>query len=437
MTSSFSQVNPDRKSKVRAIAGISLGNALEYFDFTLFTFFAIYIGNMAFPKQSATSQLLFTFGIYGLGFISRPLGAWFLGRLADTKGRKHTINLILILMALGTCLIGLTPSYEQIGIFSPLLILLGRLIQGFSAGGETGTSTTLLAEIAPPKKRNFYVSFQGTSQGLAVLLASVVVLCLNLSLTPEQMHSWGWRIPFFIGLIIVPVGFYLRKTLDETLETPHPVAKVENNFVEKDNVVAKTSWKKFIPQAIQGVLLVLSMNAGYTIIQLYMPTYGVQQLHLSPAISTGAVLVGSIVVLIFVPFGGLLCDRFGSKRMLIISRVLGICLIYPTFLWINNQPSMFTLLSGIAFLSLIGAMAGASVFTILTELFPRYCRVTAMSLVYSISVTIGAGFSQFIVTYLIKVTHNPLSPALYLVAIGILSLLALLTIKDKTGLALD
>lgn len=427
-----SLVNKSPKEKAKMIAGISIGNALEYFDFALFTFFAIYIGHNAFPKQSETAQVLLALAIYGIGYIARPLGGVVLGRYADTKGRKAAINLTLILMAVGTCLIGIAPSYEAVGVLSPIIVILGRLVQGFSAGGETGTSTTLLAELAPPNQRNFFVSWQSASQGIAVLLASAVTLIISISLDDQAMQSWGWRIPFFIGLIIIPIGFYLRKNLEETAHI-----HTEDEPGKTKAAVQKVKISAYLPIAIQGMFMVLGANAAYTIINLYMPTYGVRELGLSHSVASLAALVAAVMMLVFAPIGGILSDKYGTKKVVIISRVLSLVLVYPVFLFITEHPSTLTLLCGIGFLSFIGALGGAGIFALLTELFPRGIRVTGMSIVYSIAVAIGGGFGQFIVTYLIELTGNPLAPAFYLIVIGFFSLIAILFVKDRTGMKLD
>lgn len=416
---------PVESSKVRTIAGISIGNALEYFDLTIFTFFAIYIGHAAFPTSSPTAQVLLSLAIYGVGYLVRPIGAIVLGRYADRKGRKKAINLTLMLMAFGTCLIGFAPTYESVGVLSAIWITIGRLIQGFSAGGETGSSTTLLAESAPNHQRNFYVSWQVASQGMAVLLASTISITLSLILLKEEMQSWGWRIPFLLGLLVVPIGLILRKTLSETLDTH------ENKVVVKNTkqVSLLSQWRC----VLQGLFLLMGVNAGYSIINLYMPTYGVHELGLSPTISSTAAFIAAVMTIIFSPICGILCDKYGHKRLFIIGRVILIILIYPVFLVINTYPSATTLLIGIGLLSFVGAITSIGVLTILTELFPKNIRVTGFSIIYGISVALAGGFGQFIVTYLIKITGNPLSPAFYLIVLGVGSLIAALTIKIQSN----
>jgi MFS transporter, MHS family, proline/betaine transporter len=418
-----------RRQRVKVVAGISLGNAMEYFDLTLYTFFAIYIGRLIFPEHDPSIQLMFSFAIYGVGYIARPFGGIILGRYADKYGRKKGINLTLMLMAVGTCLIGLAPTYAMVGIWSPIAVVVGRLLQGFSAGGETGASTTLLAEMAPRKQRGFYVSWQGASQGLAVAAAASLAWVLSLSMDPGDLAAWGWRIPFIAGVLIVPVGFYLRKNLEDTAADLHASDSTE----ARPQATLLSKWR----EALIGLLLLLGANSAYTIVNLYMPTYGVKELGLSPAISSGAALLGGLLMFSISPLAGKLTDRYGRKTILIISRSLMIVSIYPAFLAINASPTAMTLLICIAYLSILNALGIAPLLAALTELFPRHMRVTGMATVYSVAVTISGGFGQFIVTALIEFTKDPISPAYYVIGIGIVSFAAVLMFRDRSHDDLD
>jgi MHS family proline/betaine transporter-like MFS transporter len=228
-------------SRFRLIAGVSIGNALEYFDLTLYTFFAVTIGKLVFPNEAQGTQILLSLGIYGTGYCARPLGGLVIGAFGDRRGRKAAINLTLVLMALGTAMIGLTPSYQQAGLLAPLIVLTGRLLQGFSAGGETGASTTLLAESAPAGEGGFFASWQSASQGLAVMSGAAIIWLLNVALPPEIMANWGWRIPFMFGIAIVPVGLYLRRTVEETLDAATAKVTAQHNPV---GAVVRLHWSK-------------------------------------------------------------------------------------------------------------------------------------------------------------------------------------------------
>ena len=411
-------------SRARVIAAVSIGNALEYFDLTLYTFFALTIGKLVFPAQAPGTQILLSLGIYGLGYCVRPLGGILIGAYGDRCGRKAAVNLTLFLMALGTATIGLAPTYAQAGVLAPLAIVVGRLIQGFSAGGETGASTTLLAESAPADERGFFASWQSGSQGLAVMCGASIVWLLNTTLPREVMESWGWRIPFLLGILIVPVGLYLRRAVDETLDaaTAHETAK--QNPV---GAVVKLHWSN----ALWGLLGLLGANAAYVILNLYMPTYGVRELGLSPAVTSSAALVGGGCLLLSSPIGGILADRFDRKTFLIISRVLVIVLTYPAFLLVTAMPSAAVLLVTIGVLSCVQGL-GSGFFVLMTESFPKSVRVTGFSSIYALGVTLSGGFGQFIVTWLIQVTQSQLAPAIYVVMIGAVSLVGVIMLKRQT-----
>jgi MHS family proline/betaine transporter-like MFS transporter len=269
-----------------------------------------------------------------------------------------------------------------------LVVLAGRLLQGFSAGGETGASTTLLAESAPTDERGFFASWQGASQGLAVMLGAGVVWLLSVTLPPEVMTSWGWRLPFMCGIGIVPVGLYLRRTVDETLKPAKEVAR--HNPVGD---VVRLHWSS----ALWALLGMLGANASYVILNLYMPTYGVRELGLSPASTSAAAMVGGAFMLLFSPLGGLLTDRFGRKTFLVLSRVLVIVLTYPAFLLLTAAPSTPGLLLIIAVMSAVQGL-GSGFFIALTENFPKNVRVTGFSSVYALGVMLSGGFGQLIVT---------------------------------------
>ena len=412
-------------SRFRLIAAVSIGNALEYFDLTLFTFFAVTIGKLVFPTQAPGTQILLSLGIYGTGYCARPLGGLVIGAYGDRRGRKAAVNLTLVLMAVGTALIGLTPTYEQAGLLAPFVVLAGRLLQGFSAGGETGASTTLLAESAPADERGFFASWQAASQGLAVMLGAGVVWLLSVSLSPDIMTSWGWRIPFLCGIGIVPVGLYLRRAVEETLEPAAAKAATPHNPVGD---VVRLHWSS----VLWALLGMLGANASYVILNLYMPTYGVRELGLSAATTSAAAMVGGACMLLFSPIGGWLTDRFGRKTFLVLSRVLVIVLTYPAFMLLTAAPSTAGLLLIIAVMSAVQGL-GSGFFIALTENFPKNVRVTGFSSVYALGVMLSGGFGQLIVTWLIEATGSKLAPAFYEIVIGLASLVGILNLNYRTG----
>src|SRR5262245_47348118 len=341
-------------SRTRVISAVSIGNALEYYDLAIYTFFAVTIGKLIFPAQDPTSQVLLSLGIYGTGYCARPLGGIVIGAIGDRRGRKAAVNITLFLMAIGTLMIGLAPTYEQAGILAPIIVIVGRLIQGFSAGGETGASTTLLAESAPDGERGFFSSWQGASQGLAAAFGALLVTSLNLSLPAEAMASWGWRIPFILGIAIVPVGLYLRRAIDETLDNESRASAKTRNPVGE---IVTLHWSC----AMWGLLALLGGNAAYVTLNLYLPTYGVRELNLSPAATSTAALVGGLTIFLTSPIGGMLADRWGRKESLLFSRIAIIIAAWPAFLIITAYPTLPMLIANIVVLSTLQGL-GAGFF---------------------------------------------------------------------------
>lgn len=417
-------------SHSRLIAACTIGNALEFFDFVVFSFFARTIGALFFPAQDATAQLLFAFATYGVGFLMRPLGGVILGAYADRRGRKRATVVTLMLMALGTGMIGLAPVYATAGVLGPVIIVLGRLIQGFSAGGEVGAATTLLAEHAPADRRGFFGSWQLASQGLAVLAGAGIALTINSLLTPEQVAAWGWRVPFLIGVGIVPVGLWLRRALKESHANER---HAETRAVSSLRLVLGSH----LPRVLTGVALIVGGTAANAVVVLYMATYAVTQLGMAPSTGLLAGIVAGFVTLVASPIGGAVSDRVGRKRVILVSYALLLVLIYPAFLYLNANPAQGTLLVIVAGLAVLNATGGATVIITLAEIFPVEVRATGMSLVYALGVAIFGGFGQFIVTWLIQATGSPIAPAYYVMACSLATVLALRAIPEMRGKTLD
>lgn len=415
---------------IRLIAACTIGNALEFFDFVIFSFFARTIGQLFFPAADPTAQLLLAFATYGVGFFLRPLGGVVIGAYADRKGRKKATVLTLMLMALGTAMIGLAPTYQQIGVFAPVLVVVGRLIQGFSAGGEVGASTTLLAEYAPAESRGFYGSWQLASQGLAVLVAAGVAHIIFTTLTPADVTAWGWRVPFILGVLIVPIGLWLRKALEETHAN-------ESDTRTRDVSELRTAFSDHIGRIFSGVGLIIGGTAANAVVVLYMATYAVTQLKMAPTTGLLAGIVAGIATLVAAPLGGLLSDRIGRRATAAIAYGLILVCIYPAFLYLNANPTVATLLAIVAFLAALNGVGGATIIITCAEIFPVEVRATGMSLVYALGVAIFGGFGQFIVTWLIQATGSPFAPAYYVMACSLATLAALLTIPEMSGKKLD
>ncbi|WP_431513568.1 MFS transporter [Variovorax sp. DAIF25] len=418
-------------SRRQTIVATTIGNGLEIFDFTVYGFLALVIGKLFFPTFSGYGQLLLTVATFGVGFIMRPLGGIVIGAYADRAGRKKAMTLTIFLMALGCAVIAFTPTYASIGVAAPVLIVLARLIQGFSAGGEVGASTTLLVEHATPRNRGYMASWQFASQGLGVMLGAVVVGTLTFTLSPQSMESWGWRVPFFIGMLIAPVGMYIRRHLHESLEIA-PDASTK----------PRESSLRIVCTQHGGTVLaaILTMVGGTTaayVITFYMPTYAVRELGLAPSVALFGAAITGLILFVVSPLVGALSDRVGRKPLILWSRVLLVLLIYPGFLWLNASPTpavLFTVLSVLS-LGLVGQTAPS--ITMLPEMFPKAVRASGMSLVYSVGVSLFGGFAPFISTWLLNATGSKLAPAWYLVAMTAVSLLGLIWLRDHTGRDID
>ncbi|CAN5665906.1 MFS transporter [soil metagenome] len=426
-SSSKPRTSPNRRTTITAT---TIGNALEFFDFTVYGFLALVIGKLFFPTFNSYGQLLLTVGSFGVGFIMRPLGGIVIGAYADRAGRKKAMTLTIFMMALGCAIIALTPTYAQIGVAAPLLIVFARLIQGFSAGGEVGASTTLLVEHATPANRGYMASWQFASQGLGILLGALVVGVLSFTLSTQQMESWGWRIPFVLGLLIAPVGMYIRRHLHESLEIPPAgTAPRESSLAEVCREHGRT--------VLAAILSLLGGTVAAYVVSFYMPTYAIRELGMAPPVALfGAALVG-LLSFVCAPLVGLWSDRVGRKPLIFWSRIALALMIYPGFLWLNASPTPAVLFTVVGLLSITLVIQTVPGITMLPEMFPKHVRASGMSLVYSVGVALFGGFSPLISTWLLQVTGSKLAPAWYLLAMTLISLIGLLWLKDHTGRDID
>jgi MHS family proline/betaine transporter-like MFS transporter len=408
-------------SRLRLIIAAGLGNGLEIFDFTIFSFFASIIGKEFFPSHTQFGSLLMAVATFGVGFIVRPLGGIVLGNYADRAGRKAAMTLTILLMALGTAGIGLTPTYAQIGLAAPLLILAARLLQGFSAGGEVGVSTTLLMESGGADSRGFMISWQSASQGGAALCGALCGFALSHVLSRVQLESWGWRLPFLFGLLIGPVGLYIRNRLPETYRR-EPGGKSAFRELLQD----------YRSELVLGIMIFAGRTALMYIFVFYMPTYMISVLHMARTTAFLSGCVSGCTLLVVSPIAGLLADRFERRKALIVwPTIVGTVLIYPAF-WLLNHAAQLGIALAIvaAFVACLTLGASAS-FLLLTEVFPKRVRSTGLSMIYSFGAAVFGGFAQFIVTWLISITGNPLSPVWYAVAGSLITLFALWRFPER------
>lgn len=432
---SIAPLSHERGQRAKAIAAITLGNGLEFFDFTVYSFFASLIGAQYFPVHGSLNQLLFAVGSFGVGFFMRPLGGVVIGAYADRAGRKAAMTLTLSLMAIGSAIIAFAPTYATIGIAAPMLIVLSRLIQGFAVGGEVGASTAMLLEYANGRTRGFYGSWQYVSQALNAVCGALLGLALSALLSRHALESWGWRVPFVLGMLVAPVGIYIRRHLDETLHDEH--SKTGQAQAEAPMHPLRELLVRHPLGLLAGVVTTIGGTAANYIVLFYIATYSIKILGLPMSVGMGAALVAALVTAVCSPLAGSLSDRVGRKWVMGVSRVLLILVIYPAFMAIHALPTVSTVLSVVGGLGVLVAFTAVPNIVLLPELFPRHLRVTGMSVVYSVGVAIFGGFAQFFATLLIKLLDDQTAPAWYLIGCGVVSLLIFPWIDEPAGRPLD
>ncbi|MGK5079586.1 MFS transporter [Janthinobacterium sp. HLX7-2] len=417
------KATPARVSR-RVIAATVAGNALEFYDFVTYAFFAVYIGKTFFPATTPLTSLLLSVAVFGVGFFSRPLGGLLIGVFADRAGRKPAMLLTMGLMTVGTLGLALTPSYNSIGVAAPLIVVLCRLVQGLALGGEIGPSSAFLIEISPPGQRGLYGSWQLASQGIASLAAGGLGVALTSALTPTELQAWGWRVPFALGLLLIPVAVYLRHSMPETSD--------------HDAAVKGKSGPSPLRQHSRLIMLAALVVLGGTVstyVGMYMTTYAIMTLKFAPTVAMAATVVSGFTTLIFALLGGWLCDRFGRKPVMLIPRILATLLTYPAFMLLVEQKTIIALFGVTALLAALTAVSGAASLVAIPELLPRSIRATGMSLAYAVGVALFGGTTQFVITWLIDATGNAASPAWYVAftsAITVLAMIALPEGRDKT-----
>ncbi|WP_339405241.1 MFS transporter [Pseudomonas helleri] len=401
----------------KAIFRVVSGNFLEMFDFMVFGFYATAIAKTFFPTDSAFASLMLALATFGAGFLMRPLGAIFLGAYIDRHGRRKGLIITLALMAMGTVLIACVPGYSTLGVAAPLLVLLGRLLQGFSAGVELGGVSVYLAEIATPGRKGFFVSWQSASQQAAVVFAGLLGVGLNHWLSPAEMGEWGWRIPFLIGCMIVPVIFVIRKSMQET---PEFEARKHHPTLRE---IVRSVGQNF-GLVLGGMALVIMTTVSFYLITAYTPTFGKAELNLTDLQALLVTVCIGLSNFFWLPVMGSLSDKIGRKPLLLGSTILAILTAYPALSWLVANPSFSHLLIVELWLSfLYGSYNGAMVVA-LTEIMPIEVRTTGFSLAYSLATATFGGFTPAACTYLIHVLDNKAAPGLWLTGAAVLGLIA-------------
>ena len=394
----------------RHVIAVALGNAIEFYDFVTYAFFAAQIGRAFFPSDTPGASLLASLATFGAGFLTRPLGALVLGRLGDRMGRKPAMLASFMLIGVGVTGLPLVPSYASIGILAPILAICFRLIQGFALGGEVGPSTAFLMEAAPPLRRGFYISLQAMSADSATMVAGVVGVGLASVLSPAALDSWGWRVALLAGAAIIPFGLLLRRTLGETLRPMRDSGKA----------IMIRSYARVIAAGL--ALLAAATTTNYLL--NYMTTYANSTLGIAPRVAFGAAAVVGLCGFVCDPLSGWLSDRFGRKPIMIIPWLFLAAAVFPCFTLLERERSSVVLYAACAILASASTLSTTTSLIAVTEALPHRVRSGALGIIYALSISIFGGSTQFLVAWLTRLTGNPLAPAWYMIGGVIVGLLA-------------
>ncbi|QCP49588.1 MFS transporter [Trinickia violacea] len=398
----------------QAILATVIGSGLEWFDFSGYAFFAATIGKLFFPARDETTSLLLALATFGVGFVMRPVGGIVFGIYADKKGRKRALSLAMLVMALGSAIIAFAPTYESIGIAAPCLIVIARMLQGLSAGGEMGGATAFLTEHAPPERRAFYSSWIQTSIGFAVVIGSLTGTLITSSMSVDSLTAWGWRIPFVVGMLVAPVGYYIRLRIEET---PEFVSEKHHASTPLRDVIREQP-----RQVLSSLLMVVLWTVCTYVILFYIPTYVVKYLHMSQREGFTSGIISGVVLMVMAPIFGALSDRIGKQRVLSIAAFVILVACYPLFSHLIKSPDFATLLTfQVVFGVLIAAYTGP-ILALFTEMFPSRVRTTGLSLAYNGAVTLFGGFASFIITWLTQLTGDAGSASYYIIFAAVVSL---------------
>jgi MFS family permease len=400
---------------------VFIGNGLEFYDFCSYGLFAVYIGNSFFPSTDHSLSLLLSLATFGIGFVFRPIGAIVLGTLGDRVGRKPAMLISFFLMGVGMLGIGLTPSYARIGMAAPVLAVAFRLIQGFALGGEVGPATAYMVEAAPAGRRGLYGSMQFLTQDAGSLLAALVGLTLSNLLSLQDLQTWGWRMAFLLGVVIVPFGLFMRNRLSETLDAADEGAPAA--AARAGALAYRSRLRPYLPIII-CILILFSCGSIGSYVLDYMTTYSLNTLRLPANVAFGVVVVTSICAMLSRPVSGLLSDRFGRKRIIMSGYALTLLLALPTFWAINRYPSIAVVYSMMGFIAVMFGIGIPPVIVALTEALPKTIRSGIVATAYAFAISVFGGSTQFVVTWLIRRTGDPLAPAWYWMGAMVLGLVA-------------
>ena len=414
--------NPSNNEPValplRHVAAVVVGNALEFYDFMTYSFFALQIGRTFFPSHNPLSSLLASLATFGAGFLTRPLGAYVIGRIADRTGRRPAMLLTFWLMGIAIAGIALTPSYSAIGSAAPILVVSWRLMQGFALGGEVGPTASFLIEAAPQDRRGIYGSLLVGTSGIAVFAAGLVGYGLSSFLEADSLDNWGWRIAFLIGAAVVPLGLAIRRSLPETLHA-----------VDAASITEPGRRGGYTTAALLG-LVILASGTMLTYARAYMTTYAVGILGMNSRAAFICTIINGFCTLVFYLIGGWISDRHGRRPVMIIFTLLLAAIALPTFMAINNSRTPEALYASVALLTAVTGLGQGCVMTAIAESLPQDVRAGALGTIYAVAIAIFGGSAQFVVVWLIGATGNPLVPGWYLLGAALFGLAAMVKTRE-------
>ncbi|SMG46517.1 MFS transporter [Paraburkholderia susongensis] len=407
----------NKGARWKAVVASTIGNALEWYDFLIFGYLSVIIAKQFFPSDGSVAPMLLTTATFGIGFIIRPIAGIAIGLYADRVGRKAALSFVILLMLVSTAMLAFSPTYHQVGIIAPIIVVVSRILQGISVGGEFGSATALLIEYAPPHRRGFYGSWQMFSQSIGVFLATLMGALLTSVFTAEALESWAWRIPFVVGLIIGPIGFYIRRNMEDPAVF---LAEAKAEKVSISQIFRHYPAEMFVSFALSAVT-----NIMVYVLIAYLPIYAVQSLR-TPANAPFMVLTVALLVrMMLVPCFGHLSDKIGRKKIMAVALVVFAIVIYPAFIWLTRHPTTSSLMMVELLFALLMAATLGPVSTTLAELFPTHLRSTGLSITYNLAASVLGGFTPFLLTWLVAKTGDPLMPAHYLVGFLVLGAISL------------
>ncbi|TQM01917.1 MFS transporter [Pseudonocardia kunmingensis] len=408
----------------RATIGATVGSVVEWFDIAVYAYLAAVLGGVFFPSDDPAVSLLSSFAVFGAAFVVRPLGGIFFGALGDRIGRQRTLAWVIILVSAATLGIGLLPGYASIGVAAPALLVLLRLLQGFSAGGEMGGASAFVAEYSPPRRRGYLVAWVEMGCILGFLLGSLVVLLLNLVLTPEQVVSWGWRIPFLMAAPLGIVGLYIRTRLEET---PEFAALRRAGDVARNPLLEgiRDHW----PAILRTAGYALFQNAALYIILTFVPSYQTETLGYTALVASVSSVASMTVICLLIPALGALSDRLGRRPVLGGSCVLALVLSYPLFVLMGQDSPVLAVAAHLGLGVILAIFLGPTL-AAMNEMFVTRVRYGGFSLGYNLSVSAFGGTAPFLVTWLISRTGNTTSPAFYVMGAAMITLVVILTARE-------